>query len=426
MIATPALASPPPSGDRMRWPALDSLRGLAALSVVLCHLLWLSKSDTPLRSIYHAGVGQQASAESWFAGLFAWVRELPLAFFIEGTPLHLFVAGHEAVILFYLLSGFVLYLAYERRQHHAYRAFLTRRVCRLYLPYLAALAIAVGFNATVVSGRIPAMNGWFNQTWYLPVDWNQALQHTLLVGSFNTNLFLMPSWTLVHEMRLSLVFPLLAAVVARGQGRWLLLLMAALSGVGIVLDAMFSSYGNYFITLHYAAFFVAGATIARLRGHFAGTYSSLPRPQRVAFLSAALLLYVYGRAISVVAPLPAAVADLAIAAGAALIILWAISNPPVLNAGPVRWLGKVSYGLYLSHFSLFLASIHLLHEVLPLWAILLIDLPIALVAAELFWRLVEAPAMQLGRRLTSPQPRRDQEIEAPGRPRMPVVPEGGW
>jgi peptidoglycan/LPS O-acetylase OafA/YrhL len=411
----------------VRLPALDSLRGLAALSVVLCHLLWLSKSDTPLRSIYHAGVGPEGSAGSWSADLLAWARELPLAFFIESTPLHLFVAGHEAVILFYLLSGFVLYLAYERRQHHAYRAFLTRRVCRLYLPYLAALAIAVGLNATVVSGHIDAMNGWFNQTWYVPVDWSQALHHTFLVGSFDTNLFLMPSWTLVHEMRLSLVFPLLAAVVARGQGRWLLLLLlAALSAVGIVLDAMFSGYGNYFITLHYAAFFVAGALIARLRAHSARVYNSLRRSQRFVFLAAALLLYVYGRAIPVVAPLPSAVADLPIAAGAVMIILWSMSNPPVLSAGPVRWLGKVSYGLYLSHFSLFLASIHLLNGMLPLWAILLIDIPLALAFAELFWRLVEAPAIRLGRRLTSLQPQREQDMEVQGRPRLPVVPEGGW
>ena len=395
------------------------------MSVVLCHLLWLSKSDTPLRTLYHAGVGPQASVDGWFAGLFARARELPLVFFIESSPLHLFEAGHEAVILFYLLSGFVLYLGFERRQQHAYRAFLTKRVCRLYLPYLVALAIAIGFNTTVVSGPLATMNGWFNQTWYVPVDWSQAFQHIFLVGSFNTNLFLMPSWTLVHEMRLSLVFPLLAAVVARTRGRWLLLLMAALSGAGIALDVMFSSLGNYFITLHYAAFFVAGATIARQRGRCARAYSSLRRPQRLAFLSVALLLYVYGRVISVLTPLPAAVSDLPIAAGAILIILWSMSNPPVLYAGPVRWLGKVSYGLYLTHFSLYLASIHLLNGVLPLWAILLIDIPLALGAAELFWRLVEAPAIQLGRRLTSLQPRHDQGVEVPGKPRLPVVQEGG-
>src|SRR4051794_11612155 len=95
-----------PAPEHARLGALDSLRGLAALTVVICHALWLCKPDTPLRDLYHAGIQSAHSVR----GLVQWLREMPVSFLIETSPLHLFVAGHEAVILFYLLSGFVLYL----------------------------------------------------------------------------------------------------------------------------------------------------------------------------------------------------------------------------------------------------------------------------------------------------------------------------
>ncbi len=59
------------------------------------------------------------------------------------TPLRLLIAGHQAVILFFLLSGFVLTLPYKKKTGLGYGPFLVKRVCRIYLPYLGALALAI-------------------------------------------------------------------------------------------------------------------------------------------------------------------------------------------------------------------------------------------------------------------------------------------
>ena len=61
---------------------LDSLRGLAAITVVFHHF---SRICSP--QIIHV---------------------------LDRTPLRLLVAGHQAVILFFLLSGFVLTLPFRR------------------------------------------------------------------------------------------------------------------------------------------------------------------------------------------------------------------------------------------------------------------------------------------------------------------------
>src|SRR5438105_12280270 len=103
---SPAGAS---SGQRFR--ELDSLRGLAALIVVFHHFFWMW--------FYH----QTERTDPAF-----------LLFY----PL---IAGHESVILFFLLSGFVLSVPYLRGRSQPYGTFLLRRVLRIYCPYFFALVL---------------------------------------------------------------------------------------------------------------------------------------------------------------------------------------------------------------------------------------------------------------------------------------------
>jgi len=388
--------------DATRLPALDSLRGLAALAVVFTHVLWLYRPNSLV---------QPFSASLVTVGyLRSWVAQLPGTFLIEVSPLHLLTSGHEAVILFYLISGFVLYLSYERRAgDHPYRDFLVRRICRIYIPYLVGLAFAVALCATVSTGHLDGMNDWINHTWLLPIDRRAVLSHIALVGSFNTDLFMMACWTLVHEMRLAFVFPLLAELVL-SRSRWLPAVIAVLSLSGIGLEALFADrYGTWFLTVHYAALFLVGAWLARERVRCASFWTSLDARHRAFLLVGALALYNYGRMIRIV-HVPKNTADLPIAAGAACLIVWAMGRPRVLELAPVRWLGRVSYGLYLLHQSFILASIYLLRGLLPLWMILILAIAMTFAASELFYRIVEGPAIRLGRKLTSPSPRGTPDV----------------
>jgi hypothetical protein len=81
-----------PSG---RLPSLDGLRGVAALIVVVHHTLL----TVPSLSVAYFLDGPAA-----VRGSKAW--------WLSWTPLHLIWAGGEAVIVFFVLSGFVLALPY--------------------------------------------------------------------------------------------------------------------------------------------------------------------------------------------------------------------------------------------------------------------------------------------------------------------------
>jgi peptidoglycan/LPS O-acetylase OafA/YrhL len=377
-----------------RLDSLDSLRGLAALTVVFNHVMWLYKPDGGLRQ-QHAAGGVHGLEHLWLS-----IRALPGTFLFELSPLHFLAAGHEAVVLFFILSGFVLYLPWKRNDPPSYGRFVLKRICRIYLPYLASLILVIFLNAAISQGGLVEMNDWFNKTWPVPVTWRPIMQHVVLLDNFDTARFSPPFWSLVHEMRISLVFPLVALLVFY-RPRRAAAAAVMLSFAGIVFTVVAGPANNYFITLHYTACFVAGCLLAQYRERTCIFYAGLSHRKRALLMVIAFFLYTYGRAVTWLPRVPDTVGDIAIGAGAALIIVWAQSNPKVLQLTVAKWLGKISYGLYLTHFGLIFACIYLWHRTMPLWLILSLAIPLSLIVAEGFYRIIEAPSIVLGRRLGS-------------------------
>src|SRR5215468_722575 len=119
-----------------RFEELDSLRGLAAVTVVLNHHL------NVLPSVFDKT---------------AYVSDQWLLAAIKHSPLHILWAGHEAVVFFFVISGFVLALPYFKRDL-AYTPFIFKRVSRIYLPYIVAVGVAM-LAATLFSrGGIAALS----------------------------------------------------------------------------------------------------------------------------------------------------------------------------------------------------------------------------------------------------------------------------
>lgn len=95
----------------MRYPALDALRGVASFMVLTHHCVL---------------AGLIPISPGWGLVLSRY------------TPLHLLVNGRAPVILFFVLSGFVLSLSLEGARFF-YAQFAARRLCRIYLPFAAVI-----------------------------------------------------------------------------------------------------------------------------------------------------------------------------------------------------------------------------------------------------------------------------------------------
>jgi peptidoglycan/LPS O-acetylase OafA/YrhL len=375
----------PQQGDPRRFYELDSLRGLAALTVVFHHF---SRLCSP--QVVHV---------------------------IDRTPLRLLIAGHQAVILFFLLSGFVLTLPYKKRGRLNYGPFLLKRVCRIYLPYLGALALAVLCDLHFSNHHARYDNYWINLTWSAPVTTRLVLQHILFLGNYDWSQFNTAFWSLVYEMRISLVFPFLAIAVLRLRTIWLLLAAAVLSLAFFPMAILFSSVLhlsshdaaiNTTLTLHYAAFFLIGSVMANHLHAINRWYARLSAVQAGALAIVSLILYGFSGASSIVQRLsiPADLYDWGAAAGAIMFIIFAMNSRPFhrfLTSRTIHHLGQISYSLYLIHATILFVLIHTLWGRVPIGILLSIYLIVTLAVTEIFYRLIERPSMLLGRRLTTPR-----------------------
>jgi peptidoglycan/LPS O-acetylase OafA/YrhL len=114
-----------------------------------------------------------------------------------------------AVIVFFVLSGYVLALPYIRGTQIPYRHFLVRRFCRIYIPFAASLSVALLLYHLTDRRPIRATSTWFNTLWPLSMGLSGVAKHLLMLGTA-ANIKLNPvMWSLIYEMRISLLFPLL-------------------------------------------------------------------------------------------------------------------------------------------------------------------------------------------------------------------------
>lgn len=247
-------------GDKQsgRIDVLDSLRGAAALTVLLWHCFTFLNYDARM----HMG----------------WLLL---------TPLRVLINGPAAVTVFFVLSGFVLALPFLRVGAPRYTAFVLRRCCRICLPYYAALVLAMVLYWLMDKTPLSHAGVWKNGVW---LDGEQVttgfvLSHLYIFLWGNVPALDGPAWSLVHELRISLIMPLLV-ILARNPGR---ALPAAVALYGVTL-AVLVKWGNflhfpdtaldpvtmYGVTLYVVPCFILGAVLATRREALLRRLRSLP------------------------------------------------------------------------------------------------------------------------------------------------------
>lgn len=362
-----------PKAGPGRLVSLDSLRGLAALSVVFYHFRRLQ--EVPLNT------------HSKILGI---------------TLLQLITAGTEAVVLFFILSGFVLSIPAIHGKPQPYRVFLVRRIFRIYLPYLVALGFAV-WGASAFHGGLP-LSPWFHKTWSRPVDSGLVWQHIFFWGNFDDAQFNTAFWSVIVEMRVSLFFPVLCALTLKMRPSYSLVFAAGLSALSFLLCSLYPRQESLLLTFHYTALFVVGIYLARQQKTMSALYARLSRPGRLGLGLVSLLMFVYGGRLVFRFTAASQLVDWPIAFGAAGIMLFALNSnvfKKLLLVRPIHWLGLGSYSMYLMHGTILFTLVYAFYGRIRLLAILPIYLFAVLVVTTGFYFFVEKPTMEWGRRLSN-------------------------
>jgi peptidoglycan/LPS O-acetylase OafA/YrhL len=383
-------ALPPQHG---RLPTLDALRGIFAAIVFAHHLfLTLVQHEATLASLFDPA---------------AWSDSLAM---IRVTPLGAFLAGRAPVIVFFVLSGLVLTLPFIRGGQGGYGLYVLRRIARIYLPFLASILLAAGLYWLAAPKPIPALSDWFNTAgWDAPPTPDLIARHLAMTGRPEDMRLNNVMWSLVHEMRISLVFPLLPLLVLRSQRAALVVALFCYVGGKYIGQAVGPATlaGSLLDSLRFTAFFILGSLVAVRLGDLAAIAARLGRR---GFTFAVLVVVTL-----LAAPL-SAIAEFLFATAAVGSIALAVGAPAaraVLMAPVLQWLGRVSYSLYLIHVPILLALFHLLFGKMPLAALLGLTVVVTLLASELFHCAVERPAMRIGRLLTARRQRTEVSPTAP-------------
>lgn len=360
-----------------RWRALDGLRGVAALVVVFHHSLLALPAVANLSTVPETG------SPLWWA-LF--------------SPLRLFSAGFEAVLVFFVLSGLVLVAPVLRATDFDWIAYYFRRSVRLYLPVVASIAFAA--VCILVSRQTAQGNGssWV-ALWSVPdLSWGLFVQSLDIFQPGNP--LNNPLWTLRWEMIFSLALPLFAFGALLLKSKWWLAIFVAvvLVGVGTLRNVEFLSYLPVFFAGALLAANAASLTefAQRTRSHrWGGVAWGLA-------LAGGLVLLILHFLLQPFVPATVTTGLRALSfVGAVVVVAVAMVWMPfarLLTIAPVRWLGRVSFSLYLVHVPIIIACANLLAPA-GWMATIAVAVPVSLLVAELFTRLVESPAHRLSKRI---------------------------
>jgi peptidoglycan/LPS O-acetylase OafA/YrhL len=366
--------------DRIQ--SLDGLRGVASFIVMIWHSFLI------------------ASPYIMFAGTAAVLHPENLYWWMTYTPLKVFIAGDEAVMVFFVLSGFAVALpVLKQGRKYSWRYYYPQRLARLYLP----ASFSVIFAAALVL-LVPRTTAWHDASAWLTTTnaksftFDSFISQFLLLGNapFSLN---NPLWSLSWEVLFSLMLPLFVFVGIKTTRYWPLAILGLL---GLTTWGHWTANG----WLAYLPVFAMGTVLAANRAEIMQLFKLKfgHRSQGVLTffgLTLALLLLISAHMITPIPGiLPRVLRDL-VPLGALLLVTCAIVLDPVRKFFSNRLaliLGKMSFSLYLVHVPILVTYQYLLGPNHWLRAIGL-GLITALIVAYLFSRVIELPAHRLSRRL---------------------------
>ncbi len=343
-----------------RFVQLDGLRGVAAFSVFCYHALAFAPEES----------------------VFAVLRSSSWAMLWDGAA---------AVDLFFVLSGFVLAYPYlEAGTTPAYVNYVVRRVFRIFPAFLVAVLLSVALRMAHDPAGLELLSDWASVQWTEPMTPSVLLRTVSLFFLADVRPTNPVFWSLVVEIRMSLLIPFLVLALQKGRALW--------TDAGLL--ALSLAVGGSWSWLEFLPLFTLGALSAK---HLASCLTLLGRLSRWGLcLLTVCGVCLYGH--RALAPdLVAQQGHMVTAVGAVVLIFCVIRSAvltEILCSPPLRFMGQVSYGFYLLHLPLLLLLLS--------WAAgsgaamllcVLLAMSLGYLLAWVIHHTVEKPGNHLGRAL---------------------------
>jgi peptidoglycan/LPS O-acetylase OafA/YrhL len=366
VVDAAATAKPAAKASDIRIPALDGLRGLMTLFVIVSHYY----GEVP------SGIG-------------------------------VLCVGWTAVLVFFVLSGYLVgrLIIEKMNAGNFLPVFYLRRVCRTFPTYFAAtlvtLALVWMFSDVTWADDAKPLPVWS----YLAFTQNYFLIHLESVGTH----WLSPTWTLALEEQFYLVAPFLLMLTPR---RFWLALMIALSLMGLALRGYGVLHGDLVVAPvallpTSADVLLAGMILAVLVKNDIIDWARYSLHVRLTPILCMVLTFVLQKLDgSVVGPRFEIFGPLLMSIGGAAFILMLVKGAPEaprFEGRVLRFFGQISYSVYLTH----LAVLGLMHGLIlgglpdigtpAQIAVTTAAFPVTVALAWVMTKLLEEPITEWGR-----------------------------
>ncbi|OUL07944.1 hypothetical protein B0533_11955 [Sedimentibacter sp. SX930] len=376
------------SGQSQRIEIFDGMRGLASLIVMIFHMaVW---------TVY----GYSANEYKIFANSFWRVA--------TQTPLKMIWGGNEAVLVFYIIGGFVLARPYLSGRKLDFKPFIIKRWIRLMLPYVLVIAMTSILIALFGAWKHDTidLSGSFNVKWKRVPNAGEILLY-ILGYDYNLNILSGAFWSMVQEWRLSFILPFVAIALHRNRtgkvlGYYAILQVGidALTNWGMRSDTVWLAHLSESLnrTNYYAIFFVMGAVLAK---HLPAIRAFVREHRRFRILSAwSIPFMIPSQWILSALGLSFRVRNALLLTGLGIILFLVLClESPRLTAffksKPLLLLGKMSFSLYLTHTTSIILFVTFWGQVIPPETALLFSPLFALPVAYLWQQHVETRCLGL-------------------------------
>jgi peptidoglycan/LPS O-acetylase OafA/YrhL len=388
-----------------RYAQLDSLRGIASLQVMNHHILLMA----PVIFAYDINFRHSE------------ILKEKLAFILTFSPLHFIWQGPEAVLFFFVLSGFVLSSALKGGfTIRKYNQYLIKRFFRLYVPFIAVILLSMIMRAIVFNDTDTSLlSSWFNGMWNHQVSTKEFFD--LIFFKFrDVHNIVTTLWSIEVEIKISVLIPLILLILNFFQKHtWLnLLLNIACLVIALLVTQNTRTHGVNDPTLVYDEIilrstfpFIAGIFLFKYHETLIRPFINMPRALLIIIFLITLMFYnvdwlawtLSGTAINQYLSFIFGNNDEVKVICSCLFIIISFNKyaQNILLKKQLIWLGKISFSLYLVHPIMIMSFGRLL---IPFLHILIIQFIVAiasLVFAYIIYIALELPSNNLGRRLSA-------------------------
>ncbi|PEM56129.1 acyltransferase family protein [Bacillus wiedmannii] len=356
---------------------LDSIRGLAALTVVFGHFCLMLPS-------------------------------FPNS--IKFSPLRFLWAGGEAVIVFYVLSGFVLSMALYHSKTN-YWGYLIKRFVRIYIPYYFWIIVTFVLFILFSSYEVVGLRDWFYDRWQGSITKLDILNHFVLLNNFFTENYNPVIWSLAQEMRISIVFPLLFLLFYKLNWKKTILFALSFSFISVFLNMLHIGkaegfYNGYADTLHFTSMFMVGMLLFKYKEKLIYSYRNMKKFKKGFLIALGIILYLYSILIYGFSRNDTTflLKDWGVVMGVSIFIIMAMSNLKVkafLNKNVFVYLGEISYSIYLCHFPIMMVLFKLLYTKIPIFFLLTLCIAMTLLFSIISYHLIEKKCINWAKQRTT-------------------------